>query len=326
MSTASALWILARPKLLPYVALLPFLGWAWAHWDRALQATGAGALGWVMVAWALLHAGTLWLNAAVDRDEGEVLMGRAVEPPPTAAPWGYVALLGAVIVAGAAHPLAGLACLGSAGLSIAYSHPAMFWKAHPVGGPLVNLVGYGLLSPLAGWSVVGVDPNPRTLVVWAMGAMGVLGAYFSAQAFQQREDTERGYRTLVATHGPQAVLRAARICIGLAFVGGLVLAVAGWIPRSCILATIGWVWVDRWLARWGRQRDGGNESWAREFARRMAWAILLGIMLAFGEYARDSFAGRPVAGLGTVAGHPSDRPLLSPMQMKTWKQSANPLR
>ena len=316
LSDLRALWTLARPRLLPHVVLLVFVGWAWAHWDRALPARAVEELAGVMVAWALLHAGTLWLNAAVDRDEGEVLLGRAVEPPPGTAAAGYLALAGAVGLAAVMHPGAGWACLGCAALSIAYSHPALLWKGHPLGGPMVNVVGYGVLSPLAGWLLVDVSANPRTLVVWVVAQFGVLGPYFAAQAFQQEEDVARGYRTFVATHGPPVTLRVARICVAAGFVSGLVLALIGWLPRSCLIGAVGWWWVDRWLVRWEAQPHGGDGTWAQGFARRMAYAVVLGVFLAFVEYAHQSFTGQPVAGLGTVAGNPEDRPRLPPIILK----------
>ena len=317
-SRVGAWWALSRPRLLPFVVLLPFMGWAWAHWDRALPARALDEIVWVMVAWGALHAGTLWLNAAVDRDTGEVMLGEAVDPPPGTAAAGYLALGLAVGVAGWADPWSGLACLGSASLAVLYSHPRILLKAHPWGGPAVNVLGYGLLSPFAGWVLVGVDANPRTVVVWGLAQMGILGPYFAAQAFQQSEDTARGYRTLVATHGPRVVLQAARICTGIAFAGGLGLAVAGWIPRACLLGAAAWWSVDRWFVAWLAQPEGGNAAWAKGLARRMAYGVLLGISLAFVEYAHQSFTGQPVAGLGTAAGYPSDRPRVSPMMLRKW--------
>ncbi|MEO0603173.1 MAG: hypothetical protein AAF211_17170, partial [Myxococcota bacterium] len=184
MSSLRAWWALSRPRLAPFVVLLPFLGWAYAHWDRALPTQNAGAFLGVAVAWWWLHAGTLWLNAAVDRDEGEVLMGESVPVPPHTAWLGYVGLAVSVGLAALAHPVAGVAAAISALMAVLYSHPATLWKAHPVGGPFVNWFGYGILSPLAGWATADVAINPRTVVLWALGSVGVLGAYFAAQAFQ----------------------------------------------------------------------------------------------------------------------------------------------
>ncbi len=320
-SKARALYALARPRLLPYVALLPLAGFGWAHWDRALTPHGAAALGPVMAAWALLHAGTLWLNAAVDRDEGEVLMGEAVPVPDGAAAWGYGALAGCVLLAVGAHPISGLAAVICAALSIAYSHPATLWKGHPLLGPMVNVVGYGLLSPLAGWAVVDVAPNPRTLAVWALGGLGILGAYFAAQAFQRDEDAARGYRTLVVTHGPRAAVGAGRACIGAGFLLAVVLAVVGWFPRICLVAAPLWLWVDQWFAAWMREPDGGSEAWARGMAKRMFWSGIVLLVLLLGAYTDQVRRDVPVAGLATAAGLPADRPLLSPGAMRRWEHA-----
>jgi len=305
--------------MLPHVIALVVGGWAWALWDRALMATHTDTLVVVCAAWALLHAGTLWLNAAFDRDEGEVLLGRTVRPPSSIRAWGHGALLVAVALAFVGNPVSGAACLGAALLAVAYSHPRWGWKGHPVGGPLVNVVGYGLLSPLAGWALVEVSATPRTFAVWSLSAVGILGMYFAAQAFQAEEDRARGYRTLVATHGPAVVLGAARACMGIAVVGGTALALAGWIPRVCLFGVVAWWVLDRWLVAWAAQRGGGDVAWAQGFTARLMWTALLGIALAFGEYARESLAGEPVAGLGTIAGHPPDRPVLPPRQIRLWE-------
>jgi 4-hydroxybenzoate polyprenyltransferase len=315
-----ALLVLARPKLLPYVLLLVFAGYGWAHWDRALTIRGGGSFLLLLVAWTLLHAGTLWLNAALDLDEGEVLMGSSVPVPAIAVDAGYAALLGCVAIAVLAAPWAGAAAAVCAVLAALYSHPATAWKQHPVGGPLVNLVGYGLLSPAAGFAAAGVPWDARSLVVWVTGSLGVLGAYFAAQAFQRDEDARRGYRTLVVTHGPRATLMAGRICILAGFVIAVALAAIGWLPRVCLVAVpLAW-WIDRHFAAWAARSDGGTEADARELSRRLLAAGLVALAITFGEYARASFADEPVAGLGTASGHPPDRPLLPPAEMRAWEE------
>jgi hypothetical protein len=272
-----------------------------------------------MVAWALLHAGTLWLNAAVDQDEGPVLLGESVPVPPGIDRWGYLALAAALVLAAVADPLAGLCCAGCVGLSVAYSHPATLWKGHPVLGPMVNLVGYGWLSPLAGFSVVDVPPNPRSFLAWLLGGLGLLGCYFAAQAFQRDEDAARGYRTLVVTHGPRAAVLAGRVCVGLGFLGAVALSAAGWFPRVCLLGLpLGFV-VDRWFARWMAEPDGGGERWARGLAHRLFASGLVVIALCLYDYVDAARHGQPVAGLATAAGRPADRPLLPPALMRRWE-------
>ena len=317
--TLQRLWWLSRPGFALYLLLLVFAGFGWAHWDRALTGRGGWGLLWVMAAWWFLSAGTLWLNAAVDKDEGEVLMGRSVTPPPHTMAWAYGALAVSVPFAAQGGWVAGLCCAVSAVLAVLYSHPSTFWKSHPLGGPFVNLVGYGLLSPLAGWSVVGVGLNSRTLAVWLIGGVGILGCYFAAQAFQGDEDRERGYRTFVVTHGPRATIGAARICVLLAVAGGTVLIAVGWIPRACLVVVPMGLWIDRHFVAWLEEPNGGSESHAREMARRLLWTGLAGLVTAFAWYGVQSFQGVPVAGLGTVAGHPADRPLLPPHAMRAWE-------
>jgi hypothetical protein len=143
--------------------------------------------------------------------------------------------------------------------------------------------------------------------------------YFAAQAFQADEDRDRGYRTLVATHGPTVVLRTARACITAAIAGGLLLAAMGWLPRACLLCLPGWWLLDRWLVAWTEAPAGGSASWAKGFTQRLLWVGLVGLLGAFLDYAWDSHEGRPVAGLGTAAGHPTDRPRLPPRQMRVWE-------
>ena len=111
------------------------------------------------------------------------------------------------------------------------------------------------------------------------------------------------------------------VCIGLGLVGGLALAAAGWLPRLCLLGAPGWWFVDRWLVTWAGQPGGGSEAWARGLARRLLFTGLVGLGLAFAEYAIESVRGEPVAGLGTAAGHPSDRPRLPPAELARWERA-----
>jgi 4-hydroxybenzoate polyprenyltransferase len=301
-----ALLRLSRPALLPFILLLPLIGFGWACWSFAVDpAPGAVVnLFVVLAAWAALNTATMWLNAALDRDQGEILFGRPVAVPRGVTPFALGAFVVAVVLAFAAGLLPGILALTCAVLSLLYSSPLTAWKGHPLGGPFVNLVGYGLASPLAGWAVAEVPPDPRSVIVWLLGAAGVLGCYFAVQAFQRDEDAARGYRTLVVTHGPRGALLAARVCLAVGFVGGTTLAAAGWLPRVCLVFLIVGFWVDRWLARWARQPNGGSERWARGLAVRMFVGAALTVSLAYLDYYLDAVEGRPPAGLGTVRGAP----------------------
>ncbi len=324
MTRGAALWALSRPRLAPYVCALPVVGFGWAHWDRALGLRGDAALRLlaVVVAWWALHTGTMWLNAALDRDEGEVLMGQAVAPPPGLSRWGYAALGLSVALGAAGGPAALAAVAGCAALAVLYSHPRTAWKGHPLGGPLVNVLGYGLLSPLAGFAAVGVPVTARSVGLWLLGAVGVLGVFYAAQVFQQEEDAARGYRTLVATRGPKAALLAARVALGVGFGGAVALALAGALPvRLAIPAALLGVHIDRRLAAWGRVPGGGRERHAAQLAGALLLAVLAALGLLAVDYVEDSARGRPVAGLSTRRARPPDRPLLSPAAMRAWEAS-----
>lgn len=279
MGLARSLWHLARPALWPSVVALVGLGWAFGLWDHGLAPRGLPALGAVLAAWTSLHAGTLWLNAALDRDEGEVLFGRAVPVPDGLERFAWAALALAATASWLGGVAAGLVGTASALLAALYSHPRARWKAHPVGGPVVNGVGYGLLTPLAGWVTVGAAPTARGIAVWLLVGLASLGAYYMAQAFQEREDRARGYRTLVATHGAAVTLRVARACVDLAMLGALTLALVGWLPVVVLLVTPLAVWTDRWFERWSREPHGGGEAWAREAARRLVVTGMAGVLL-----------------------------------------------
>ena len=167
-------------------------------------------------------------------------------------------------------------------------------------------VGYGILSPVAGYAVVGAPPTWRSLATLAILAVAVLGWTFISQAFQQDEDRSRGDRTLVATHGPRIALTAGRICLGTAAAILSILVLAGWYPAEVALALVGALLTDRALRRWARELTGGERR-----ARRVLVLGVLTLALAVGgaliDYGIDSATGGPVAGLATRAGMPSDR-------------------
>lgn len=298
----AALWALTRPRGAPWVLALPLLGYGFAHWERARPLTAPGAMALVLCAWFGLHAGTMWLNAALDQDEDAVLFGLPAPVPPGTVPLAYAALASAVLAGVAASPLSGLAAGLCGLLAVAYSHPSLRWKAHPVGGPAVNALGYGLLSPAAGWVLVGVAPTARTASVGALLVLWVCSAMFAAQAFQGVEDRARGYRTLVVTHGPRAAVVAARTLALCALVGLIALAVAGWLPRLTLLSAPLFLRLDAHLRRWAARAEDGTAGDAAEAVRRLLWAGGGLFGCALGQYALDCASGAPPAGLGTAGG------------------------
>ena len=299
MARLATLWTLGRPKMLPWLLLLLLVGYGYGHWERAVDLAWPEEFALLVPIWVLLHFGTMWLNAARDKDEGPLMFGEAVAVPPYVAKLGYLALLGCLGLAMFAHPVARLCAIGCVLLAVFYSHPWTAWKAHPVGGPLVNVLGYGVLTPLAGLAVTRAELGWRVLFTFTCTGLAMLGLTFAAQAWQGAEDAARGDRTLVVTHGPRVTLWTARICIGLAALGGTFAAAVGFYPRACLLALPGLFVVDRHFARWIAKGEGGPED-AKGLLLRMAVSALVLIGAALATYLYQYAQGLPMAGMGTA--------------------------
>lgn len=311
--------------MLPWLLGTLVFGLAFGYWERAVYLESGRALLPLLPAlasWTLLHAGTLWLNAARDQDSGPVLWGQSVRPPPHLERWGYLALLGCLGLAAVCGPVVLGAAAVCAVLAVLYSHPRTAWKAHPVLGPLTNIVGYGILTPIAGMALAQTPVVPRVIGTVLFTAAGMAGTYFAAQAWQATEDRARGDRTLVATHGPTVVLRVARALLLGAAGGAVVFALYGWYPRACLIALPA-IWVsDRHLRAWIRLPDGGTEAMARGMLRKLLITALLLVGAAVTTYGVQLGLNLPVCGEGTVRGHPGRYGNPPP----PWEKDVNPPR
>jgi 1,4-dihydroxy-2-naphthoate octaprenyltransferase len=269
---------LARPRGLFLVALLPVLGYSWAYWDHGCEVPNFAAvprLLWLALIWGVPHMGTMWLNAALDRDETATLYGAAANVPANIALFAYPTLLFSLVAAFWTNTALGFCVLGCAVLAVLYSHPKTAWKGHAILGPATNAIGYGVLSPLGGFFYAGMPPTWRGAMVLATAVPWMLTAYFAAQAFQEEEDRSRGYRTLVAVHGPVVTLRVTRACLWIALAASATLAIVGIVPRIVLVPLPLFFFLDRYLVRWSAQPNGGDAAWAGRFFARLAGVALL---------------------------------------------------
>ncbi len=270
--TGARLARLARPKGTALLLVVPLTGYGFAHWDYAIEAPRRpGALALVLLSWTLLSAGSLWLNHALDGEESGALFAApapaAVEAHTTLA--GYAALALATSFAFAANQRAGLACAACAVLAILYSHPKTRWKAHPMLGPMVNGLGYGVLSWIAGWSIAGVPMTLRTAAAMMLLTLFIVGMSFAAQAYQRDDDLRRGYRTLVGTHGPAACLFVATACTRVTVALVALLSLLGVYPTLVAFGVPVFLLAERTMAKWRRAPRGGSPALASQFALRM---------------------------------------------------------
>lgn len=303
MRTAGRLIALARPKGALLIASLPVTGFGYGLWEVGSTIHPiyvAGTLSLLFGTWVFAHAGTMWLNAALDEDQGEVLLGRPVKVPKRAALYGYVAIGGAVAVIYTIDRVTFGCAVICAVLSVLYSHPKLALKPTPLGGPLVNGVGYGALSPIAGWAATGAPITWRAVVTVSLGVIFLLGIYFMAQVFQYEEDAERGYRTLVVTAGPKVTLRVASGCLIVSAGAAVALCVLGVYPRAVLASVPFWIWMVVHLRGWAKAPDGGTQRHADRLVLIVTLAVVAAIAGAYGHQVHAILNGLPTGGCGTA--------------------------
>lgn len=241
-------------------------------WKRALLGIGL----WV----ACLNGGTLAINSAFDRDESDVAyLRRPPPPPPHLFAWGLGLMIGGLALALALLPLgysaAYAACLL---LSVLYSVPPWRFKAVAGADWAINLIGFGAITPLAGWLALGARPT-----AWAWLLVAGFGALFAClypltQLYQMQEDEVRGDWTLARRLGARTSLT---VGIGAMLVAFLCFGLAGraegwnlpdWRWLALAVALVAWLAV---LVPWARTAESRRP---REHQRGMylalaAWAL-----------------------------------------------------
>jgi 4-hydroxybenzoate polyprenyltransferase len=173
-----------------------------------------GLLVWVL----LLNGGTLALNSAFDRDEGDI--GYLDDPPPAPphlALWGFGLMLVGQLFA-LALPR-GFACAYAIcfAMSLLYSVPPFRLKAVAGADWIINMIGFGTLTPYAGWALTRMPLSPAG--AWALGGFAPLFAalYPLTQLYQLDEDRARGDRTLALALGVRASLALSIAATVIAF-------------------------------------------------------------------------------------------------------------
>ncbi len=273
-----------RPAEWPVVAAHTALGYILAvglegaaHGERLGPAL-AGLTAWVVG----LNGGTLAINSAFDRDEGDVAYLRSPPPPPAHLFAFGLALMIAGLVAASFLPGAYLAayviCFV---LSILYSVPPARLKAVAGADWLINMWGFGTLTPFAGWVATGLPLSPAGGLVLLAFCPLFAAFYPLTQLYQVEADLRRGDLTLAIRLGVRRSLGVAAGCALLAFVlFGVAGLEAGWqaggqdLPRWGLVVLAGASWtlvLVPWLAgstRWTPARHQRGM-----YAALAAWAV-----------------------------------------------------
>ena len=152
-------------------------------------------------------------------------------------------------------------------LSFLYSNPGTKLKSLPGGDVLVNMVGLGIIMPLAGWAASGtsVSEFPHWYLVPIFFALGSL--YIPTLVPDYEADRRAGYRTLAVTLGQRRAL-----WLGFAFLSVSILT-------NFLSGLWGYVLSPEFVAR--------------------AWPVYGAQILMYGYYARDVTYRGMLATIGT---------------------------
>jgi lycopene elongase/hydratase (dihydrobisanhydrobacterioruberin-forming) len=214
------------------------------------------------VLWTVfLNGGTLAINSAYDRDEGDI--GYLDRPPPIPNGLALVAalLMGTgMILSGILMPrlfvYAYLACFA---LSILYSVPPIRLKAIAGADLIVNMIGYGALTFAAGGLATSLQAGVPLIVLTLLAASFafLFGAFYPmTQIYQIPEDSARGDRTLAVRFGARnSLLFSAAAVFGFAAcqIAAAIYARVT-VPGFVVLALVAAAWFAftlHWLARLG---------------------------------------------------------------------------
>lgn len=286
-----------RPREWPIMAAHTALGFVLAMRHPVIASSApltADATLWTitlpvaLLAWVLcLNGGTLALNSAFDRDEGDI--GYLDAPPSVPR---HLALFGAALMV-AGQGIAVLLPLGFAAaytacmvLSLLYSVPPVRLKA--VGGLdwVINMVGFGALTPYAGWAATG-RLLPAAIGWLFVAFCPLFGALYPlTQLYQLEEDARRGDRTLAIHLGVAGSLWVAAAAVAVALACFARAAwLAGGAPRHWAgVSVVGVVWalvLGRWLVRYSVMTPEDHKRGM--YAGLAAWAVSdAAVLLAFG--------------------------------------------
>jgi lycopene elongase/hydratase (dihydrobisanhydrobacterioruberin-forming) len=274
-----------RPAEWPIMAAHTALGYVLAvglkgagSGERLLPALGALAI-WVI----FLNGGTLAINSVFDKDEGDIGYLNAPPPLPRHLLAFSVALLaGGQLVAFALPAGFRIAYAICFALSLLYSVPPFRFKAVAGVDWVINMWGFGTLTPFAGWAATDRPLDTGHALVLLAFCPLFAGLYPLTQLYQMEEDRRRGDRTLALLLGLRASLGVAIACTVLAFAlfgwAAAVLEVRAW---WLVVPLVAWLGV---LLPWYRQREalpaaGHQRGMYRALA---AWAITdLVVLLVF---------------------------------------------
>lgn len=283
-----------RPAEWPIMAAHTALGYLLAvGWSGVAAGVALGPALLGLVLWVLcLNGGTLAINSAFDRDEGDV--GYLRRPPPVP-PQLFAFGMGLMVLGGvlslllpAGYVMAYATCFV---MSVLYSVPPFRLKAVAGADWLINMIGFGAFTPYAAWAATGAALDLSGFLVFAAFAPLFAALYPLTQLYQCEEDRRRGDRTLALMLGEH---RSLQLAIAAVWVAYAMFSVAGWLAGwgtgpggwwrfgALAIALSAWLavlvpWAATWRTMTAEQHQRGM------YAALGAWAVTdLAVALGFG--------------------------------------------
>jgi 4-hydroxybenzoate polyprenyltransferase len=268
--------IMAGHTMLGYVLAVGLPGVARGAWlPEAL---------WALLIWVVfLNGGTLAINSVFDRDEGDI--GYLNAPPPL--PRYLLHFSVALLVSGqllaftlpVGFRLAYAICFA---MSLLYSVPPFRFKAVAGVDWVINMWGFGTLTPYAAWAATGRPLDLGHALVLLAFCPLFAGLYPLTQLYQFEEDRRRGDRTLALIVGMRASLVVALACTLLAF-GLLGWAAAMLRVKAFLLLVPLAAWLAVLLPWLARQASWAPAQHQRGMYRALgAWALTdVAVLLVF---------------------------------------------
>ena len=206
--------LLVHLRLHFQLLLAPVYLWGWLISGGGLNP--AVVLGFVAFH-VFLYGGVTAFNSYYDRDVGPV--GGLEHPPPatsTLLPFSVLVQGVGWVLAAFVNGLFALAYGVFVVLSVAYSHPRIRLKAHPIPSLAVVGLGQGALAFVAAWAAARGELASAFSPDGALGAVTavflILALYPLTQLYQIDEDAGRGDRTLAVAWGPGPCFVFSLIC------------------------------------------------------------------------------------------------------------------
>jgi 4-hydroxybenzoate polyprenyltransferase len=174
---------------------------------------------WALFLWVVcLNGGTLAINSVFDKDEGDIGYLRAPPPIPRHLLAFSVALLsGGQLLALTLPPAYAVVYAICFALSVLYSVPPFRFKAVAGVDWVINMWGFGTLTPFAAWAATGRALDGGHALVLLGFCPLFAGLYPLTQLYQLEEDRRRGDRTLALILGSKRSLAVALVSVAVAF-------------------------------------------------------------------------------------------------------------